>query len=659
MVLVLVHLYWAGRKFALEASPDETFHDIFRRVAPPLPPFEALFFSCRGIRLDLSAAFDGSDEIYARLRPHALSRTIGPLYREAVMHVVMPAQQLDMLGCAEDAASEVVRLMANGWRQTRPPFRMDTNNMVLLAERARGDGIRLPMLDAVLEPYVISCLTSATEWEPSLMMAFARLILRRSQVASAAGDAMCRQRIVHAAVACICREGISEELACILFASCDQGLLEKHVADAMYRVIANTPMDRPVAESSRVSWLSMDDAFVQMPVLGMDDMLGDSDYVPEGVAIDVDRENILASSYDQVMSIVPSNLTPGAVVDVIFLHESGIGAGVMREWMAQTWQELTDPGRGYFEPPSTSHPHVIHPSKEGEVWQSDDFESWMVFAGRMVGLAIRAGAPTGVHLSRALYRSITQAPTEVSTASKMRDLSQLHPDVARSCAAMLAATDQGELDAMMVPGFLVEDDNSLLPGVSPSDAGDVEVTLENRELLVRLVADHYTGAREVCKRAGAAILRGLAFSTGRSDISPSTLRSILRCNVSCDAFNEASGGGVIVPMEELLSKTRVTMPASLAADGTAQATIAQFWNTVDGMSHEQRRKLLRFWTGATSLSAQARMDLVLVHDDAGDNGTRRRLPSSHTCYMQLSVPCCPDISARLRLAIDSCGSIDD
>ena len=672
---VRVHVRWAGRVAMFHVGPDVTVMQLVRRMVPPLPPLDAIFFCRNATRIELDASVGPGDagivDIHARLKVHALPRTIGPFYQAAMLH----PERDEMLQRAEDAVSEVVSAMSRGWRQARPPFGIDTNAMVLLAGNARGQGRCLQMLDAVLEPHVLNLIVGHTR-DPELQTAMAHLILRRSQAAAAAGDVAALERISRAGAARLSlgHPGLGRELAGVLFASCSQSVLGDGHVRSVYRAIAydedggGTPDDSDEYSSGSDAEEGDDahgggrigDLFAPMPVMAMEDLVNDAnESVLDGITIDVDREHVLASSYNQVMSLLPSNLRPGAVVDVIFLQETGVGAGVTREWMAQTWRELTDPSRGLFEA-APGHPHVVHPCLQGETWQPGDFEPWMEFAGRMAGIAIRAGTPTGVHFSRALYRCLTSwggaGAAEESVVERVRHLAELHPDVARSCSMMLGAADQGELDALMIPGFALLE-ISLLPGVSMSDAADVDVTLANRELLVRLVVDHYTGAHTFCRRAATAMLRGMAFVTGDADTSPARMSAELAARVSSEAFNTACGGCVQVSIEELLQRTRVTMSASLSADGTGQAAVSLFWGTVRAMSQEDRRALLRFWTGATSLAPtpEVTMDLVFIPDDANV----RRLPSSHTCYMQMSVPCSADLPRRLRLAIKSCGAMED
>ena len=647
-----VLIRWARRLHPVhDVRLGETLGDIIQRIHPLLPPVDALFFSCGGKRIHADdPMIDNDDEICARLRAYALPLTIGPLYRAAILQPHCPSERAAMLERAEEAVAETAHRAATGWHQTRPPFGVDTEHMVEVAEAAFVDGLRLPMLDSVLDAYALVRISSGAD-----VTYIARFVHRRAAGCTLESD---RQRIAHAVKSCISRGVAGSEVTCLAFASCPQQLITECEAADVYRAIqSSSSSTEKVKHYNTDSARSISDMFAPMHMLTSDATdMGDGMYDQvelDGIAVYVDRDNLLASTFDQIMMLTQDNFRIGSVVDVAFMDETGVGVGVLRDWMVQTWRDLVDPARGFFCT-SPVHPHVLHPNPEGKTWQPDEFLVSMEFAGRMAGVAIRVNAPTGFHLSRAMYRCMTQDASAATTMDDhMRDLAELHPDIARSCTAVLDAADQDELDAMVVPGFAMSDDVSLLPGVSAPDAANVDVTIANRGLLIRLVADHYTGARRDCKDAASAFMRGLCFVTGNADLSPGDMANIMATDVSHDKFNALCGGGVGVPVEELHRRTRVTLPAALHMGGVGQAAVALFWGAVRDMSHEERRGLLRLWTGATSFVMEApssvleSMELVCVRDD----GTRR-LPSSHTCYMQLVIPCCDDLPQRLRLAIE-------
>lgn len=665
-----VIIHWARRLYTVhDVHFDENLDDVIRRMHPLLPPVDALFFCRDGKRImsdDPLMCVD--DEIIARLRPHALSRTIGPLYCDAISQLHNPSERATMLERAEEAAAEVAHRLDTGWRQARPPFGTSTEAMLDAAEVAFIGGMRLPMLDAVLEPYALLRLSSGAGTS-----SIARLVHRRTL--ACVTDLSVRERITHAAKACISTGSAGPEVNCIAFASSLQQFITESDAAAVYRSIihvhaetdadtSDTDMEADNTDAGNDTDGFIADVFAPMHVLTTDAIIGDmegriydgndDEDAPQldGIAVDVDRDNVLASTFDQIMMLTPDNVRVGSVVDVVYMQETGVGAGVMRDWMVHAWRDLADPARGFFCT-SPVHPHVLHPNPEGETWQPGEFLVSMEFAGRMAGIAIRANAPTGFHLSRAMYRCMTQDPSVVTNLSdRMLDLAELQPDVARSCTAILGAGDQAELDAMTIPGFAVTDDVSLLPGVSALDAANVDVTMANRYLFVRLVADHYTGVRGNCRHAASALMRGLCFATGNDEVSTGDMAFIMSSRVSHSKFNDVCGGEVCVPVEELLRRTRVTFSD---ADGAGQqAAVTLFWEAVRRMTHEERRGLLRLWTGATSLATMSplygsgtTMEVVFVEDD-----DTRRLPSSHTCYMQLVMPCCADLARRLHMAID-------
>ncbi|CAE8637676.1 unnamed protein product [Polarella glacialis] len=89
------------------------------------------------------------------------------------------------------------------------------------------------------------------------------------------------------------------------------------------------------------------------------------------------------------------------------------------------------------------------------------------------------------------------------------------------------------------------------------------------------------------------------------------------------------------------------------------ALVAMFWAALESFSEAERERFLRFVWGRTRLPTghvwEQKFQLAAV---AADD---ERLPTSHTCFFQLDLPCysCQEVLAeRLRFAVNSCITID-
>ena len=171
---------------------------------------------------------------------------------------------------------------------------------------------------------------------------------------------------------------------------------------------------------------------------------------------------------------------------------------------------------------------------------------------------------------------------------------------------------------------------------------------------MQLTADHYVGTDTGVRHAMSDFLAGLSFvavmtaaevlmwydehasmyrliSVRDTDSSPEEVAYATRLalvDLSCEHFNRLCGGDVTVSAAAICERTMFTM--STADSKAARSAMRAFMGAVEAMEPAERRRLLQFWTGASSLADNARLEVALVatHD-------RGRLPNAHTCYMQL------------------------
>lgn len=324
-------------------------------------------------------------------------------------------------------------------------------------------------------------------------------------------------------------------------------------------------------------------------------------HVP-GIAVHsimVDRNDMIRSSFHQVMCpYLTRNLQRGIAIDVAMDGESGYGAGVVRDWLTELGACVFGPELGLFQAvpgvPNTVHPVLTSSmGKYGSVAASNE---WFEFAGRVAGLAIRLNAPTAVHLSSAAWRAV------LGQSPRTEDLKQLQPHVYRSCLTVMQASAE-ELRSMAL-NFEVGA-QPLMPSSTATSASR-EVTSANRRLYLSLMIDHYCGVQmpgtysigNLClHRAMSMFASGLlAVSTLPSG---SHMGDIMR-GVTAQAFNAASGGAVSsLGVDDLRCVTQVILhePTQVAT-----RTVDAFWEMLrDTMTDDQRRSVLRFWTGSRAL----------------------------------------------------------
>jgi E3 ubiquitin-protein ligase HUWE1 len=365
------------------------------------------------------------------------------------------------------------------------------------------------------------------------------------------------------------------------------------------------------------------------------------------VQADIDRsspQSLVDSSFDLIMSLSHTDVTMMHAIDVMFVGETGFGLGVARDWIASLCQALRSPATGLFV--SLQHaPHVVHPDASSACEERGPRTRglWMEFVGRVLGLAIRMGVPTGVHLSTPLFHLMRDQGC-LLTLDDMRDV---EPEVHQSCMHIMQAPTQQELDTMLLPGFAVSD-RELLPG-----GAGIRVTLENRALLLQLMVEHYCNRDNTTLDAAMAMRAGMAFAAPADVIKTRALLA----GLTPHDFNIEVGGQPVIKTQDIQLRCSVEKGPGVAAD-TMTETASAFWGMVDSMGMRTRQRLLQFWTGSSSLAA-SNMNLAMIVV----NAVRGSLPTSRTCYCQLYVPAggasAGDLYAVFQRALIEAPGIDD
>lgn len=431
-----------------------------------------------------------------------------------------------------------------------------------------------------------------------------------------------------------------------------------HAGTAFFRMISAHALRRITRENTVPSLANE---------LEVDEILVTSDAGAD-VVIHVGRYNLLASSFSAVMEISDSEWQDCETIDVRFTGEPGYGDGIVREWIGELCLALFY-GSGYFIP-CISDPSVVHPNPE----MSDDPEthSMMEFAGKLLGIGKRLGIPTGVHLSNAAVSMITMQ------ALQLGDLYQLDPVLAASCAAIRRMNDPGDADVDLGSFVSSSMGCELFPG-----GADIQVRAHHRNVFADLLAEcHLRGRHLTCMQSCHWIMRGM-IAVLSSDFDNDDDVFTQMCGMHADSFNATFGGQgraqeLDVGQWELHTDICIRMGAwadDTGADADVDATkmdtkspdvtavIRCFFGVVACLDHEQRRTLLRFWTGTPSLphggfpALPGRLTLVVSclseREGAREKKGPGRLPSSHTCVRTLILPGYTN-AEDMALAIKAC-----
>lgn len=342
------------------------------------------------------------------------------------------------------------------------------------------------------------------------------------------------------------------------------------------------------------------------------------------VYITVSRDNIIASSFESVMDVTKEEWMACDVMDVCFEGETAYGEGVVRDWIGSLASEMFY-NSPYFMPCPTN-PSVVHPTplREGK-----DDEKWMEFAGRIIGLAIKLRIPIGVHFSEASIRMMTMRPV---TLPHMEDVD---PEVYATFNVIANTNSDEEIQAMSLDGFRSPAGEEIFPG-----SAALKVTRATRDIYVDMAATKHL--RTV---AGSAMqmLAGIINVLHSNNIKEAF---IALSRMTTHEFNQLVGGNGVMT-EIRASAWRANTIIEVSGGNTfLLGSVDMFFAMVEGMTHEGRCRLLRFWTGMHCLpkggfeGMTSKMRLVFDTD-----APRGRLPTAHTCVMSMVMPCCADLVA--------------
>ncbi|OIV97840.1 hypothetical protein TanjilG_12597 [Lupinus angustifolius] len=329
--------------------------------------------------------------------------------------------------------------------------------------------------------------------------------------------------------------------------------------------------------------------------------------------IPVRRAYVLEDSYNQ-LRMRPAQDLKGRL-NVHFRGEEGIDAGgLTREWYQLLSRVIFDKGALLF---TTVGNELTFQPNPNSVYQTEHL-SYFKFVGRVVGKALFDGQLLDVHFTRSFYKHILGAKNDISD---VLDLT--------------FSIDADEEKLILYERAEVTD-YELIPG-----GRNIKVTEENKNQYVDLVAEH---------RLTTAIRPQInAFLEGFSELIPRELISI---------FNDKELELLISGLPEIdLDDLRANTEYS--GYSVASPVIQWFWEVVQGLSKEDKARLLQFVTGTSKVPLEGFSALQGISGSQKFQihkayGSPDHLPSAHTCFNQLDLPEYPSkqhLEDRLLLAI--------
>ncbi|XP_062315854.1 E3 ubiquitin-protein ligase Itchy-like [Osmerus eperlanus] len=335
--------------------------------------------------------------------------------------------------------------------------------------------------------------------------------------------------------------------------------------------------------------------------------------MPQHIKISVTRKTLFEDSFQQIMSFNAQDLRRR--LWIIFPGEEGLDyGGVAREWFFLLSHEVLNPMYCLFEYAGKDNYCLqINPAS----YINPDHLKYFKFIGRFIAMALFHGKFIDTGFSLPFYKRILNKPWA------LKDLESIDPEFYNSLI-WIKENDIEECGLEMY--FSV--DKEILGEVTTHDlkpdGGDLQVTEENKEEYIRLVAE-WRLSRGVEEQTQA-------FFEGFNEVLPQQYLQY---------FDAKELEVMLCGMQEidLADWQRNTIYRHYAR---SSKQILWFWQLIKEMDNEKRMRLLQFVTGTCRLPVGGFADLM------GSNGPQKFciekvgkenwLPRSHTCFNRLDLP---------------------
>ncbi|KAI3356725.1 hypothetical protein L3Q82_003401 [Scortum barcoo] len=335
--------------------------------------------------------------------------------------------------------------------------------------------------------------------------------------------------------------------------------------------------------------------------------------MPQHIKITVSRKTLFEDSFQQIMSFNAQDLRRR--LWIIFPGEEGLDyGGVAREWFFLLSHEVLNPMYCLFEYAGKDNYCLqINPAS----YINPDHLKYFKFIGRFIAMALFHGKFIDTGFSLPFYKRILNKPLA------LKDLESIDPEFYNS---LMWIKDNNIEECGLEMFFSV--DKEILGEISTHElkpgGGDIQVTEENKEEYIRLVAE-WRLSRGVEEQTQA-------FFEGFNEVLPQQYLQY---------FDAKELEVMLCGMQEidLADWQRNTIYRHYAR---SSKQIIWFWQFIKEMDNEKRMRLLQFVTGTCRLPVGGFADLM------GSNGPQKFciekvgkenwLPRSHTCFNRLDLP---------------------
>eukprot|EP01133_Synstelium_polycarpum_P002446 gene2446-2782_t len=341
------------------------------------------------------------------------------------------------------------------------------------------------------------------------------------------------------------------------------------------------------------------------------------------------RDNILEESLAALKSIEGKDLVSSRII-VKFLNEEGVDiGGISKEWFSKLSEELgrkTIGGYPLFEAyPSTN---VFHPSAFSHL--VPDYRSVFRTIGKLAAKSIyesiiKADRHLSIRFTSTFYKMLINEPFS------MADIEAIDPELYRNKFQFILKTPMDTVnDILGEPLYFVhhisyQSQDGATPLTSRSTnlkpfGNLIRVTDENKVEYLELLVNNML--------YGTVKTQIEEFKEGFFQLIPANLISIF----SWKELEILICGKTNVNIDDLKTHSNVTGFVS-------QEIIDHFWGILNEFGEKERKQLLKFVTGSSSVPLGGFYQLYPHFTiNITPNNSANRLPVSHTCFNRIDIP---------------------
>lgn len=350
----------------------------------------------------------------------------------------------------------------------------------------------------------------------------------------------------------------------------------------------------------------------------------------------VDRENVLRTSYFQVMAKSPEEFRTQRM-EVRIMGERGLDyGGVTREWFGLLVKDLVDPNLALFEFSAEDKTTVV-PCRVSHL--NPEHLSYFKFVGRIIAKAVLDNSLVNLHLSKFIYKYI------LGRSCGVEDVELADPDFHKS----LVWVRDNRMDESLRLTFSFDEavlgEHRIAELVE--NGADILVSEANKREYIELATKYrlFHGIELQLSAMRAGLYEILGENT--LEMFNENELELLVCGVPDINVDDWKSNTLYYGFTE------------------SSRTVVWFWKAVKSLGAAERARLLQFATGTSMLPFEGFSHLQ------GSNGVQKfsihrvsdktdgLLPMAHTCFNQLVLPeysSYASLVKHLMLAINECST---